>query len=329
MESLNARRSKILKDEKLKNQLEELVTAYSLILDGIKEDSPNYQNVKKLNSVYIPSLVNQINTYLEVTGDEKYFDRELEKFRNNILEAVFNTKMACRNILRELQEMDIMTAKAEIQANKVCLELDGLFDSFFMTPTSEKETFEEVLYKEENIEKRTLTQDPFVEPKKRGHSPLKEGYKIRYNLAYEYIDDYYPVRDVTNNKFSSVIDDIEVNAKRAIKEVATILKRVLKDVNVCVLPGMAFAGLNAALLELDGTEGINLCSALQVDFDKKKVFINDEVDIRGNDFLLLDSVCRSGKKFSDYKNFLLNEGASSVRCLALAREIDYFPEGKR
>ena len=321
-----------VKDENIKSQLKELENVYSLILDSIKEDNDSYRNVKKLEEYYIPSIVRHTNSYLELTGNETYINRELEKFKNNILESIFNSKMACRTILQEMQEADIMKANAEIQANKICMELEGMYDSFFMTPSNsvvKEEVFQYSAVQENNHDVRVLSQDPFIRPNEREKSQLKAGYKYKYNLAYEYIDDYYPMCAVSNNIFSTVIDDIEINRPRASKEVADMLKKVLKDVNICILPGIAFYGLKAAVLEIDGANGINLSQALKVDFSNKNIYIDDELSVKGKDFVLLTSVCKSGREFSMCKKFLQNAGAKSVRCLALAREIDYFPEEKR
>ena len=315
----------LIRDISLKESLLKVDKSYDRILKLTGGDIQEYPNVKKLKMRFIPELARVTERYASIHEDED--DAQNSNLREELGELLYWTARACETVLKELQEAISVDVSIDIAVLQTLIIGSGLTGSDFEI---------EDPYANQHIRNaagKALKNDPFEKKDYIqagiGKDQLKEGYKPIFDLQYEYLDDYYPIRAINQSKFSNIIDDLQSGVDKAKDAICSMLKPILKSGIICVVPDIGYESLIDCVKQLSKESDVELAQVVGIDFEKGIYVFNGKANILKKEIILLGSVCTSGDNFNKCRHVLFESGAAVVRCVALGREVDYIPKKNR
>lgn len=203
-----------------------------------------------------------------------------------------------------------------------------------------KETTEKKKNTKEQLETKDITHKTKQPEEAKTKNNLYKEKSTKYNLTFEYVDKYYPVRYEKRNRVSELIIDMKNGHISAMKEIADMIKDDIPDrACICVIPPSKTdrsSMLKRALNLIEKEKSLQVTDFLKRVKDKEPYHAGAERNpenefktiqcvktnmLKGKDVILIDDVCTSGSTMYACKKILMDNGARTVRCIAIGRTV--------
>ena len=124
-------------DEKIQEDLKDITTSSTKIINRIEENSLKNKTAKKFMDYYLPVCVKLVGRYDEIEN-QSLTSKDSKEFMQNTSKILKATNKAFKKILNSLYQSDIIDADAEMKVFNTMLTADG-FDEKLIEDGEEDE----------------------------------------------------------------------------------------------------------------------------------------------------------------------------------------------